>query len=298
MSSPFDHPATARLLDLALEEDVGRGDATTAATIRGGASWSGTIVARQAVVVAGLPLAGLVFGRLGGGIDEKPLAREGERVRAGAVILRFRGEARVLLAAERTLLNFLQRLSGVATLTRRFVDAVARTQATIVDTRKTIPGWRLLDKYAVRTGGARNHRFGLDDGILIKDNHVVACGGIRPAIERARSGAPHLLRVEVECDTTLQVDEALDAGADAILLDNMDLAALRGAVARIRKRSPKARIEASGGVTLERVRAIAETGVDWISVGALTHSAPAVDLSLELTPARSASRKSGSPRRR
>ena len=287
MSDPFDHPSVARLVALALEEDVARGDATSVATIPAGTVWKGSIATREPIVVAGLPLVGLVFAQLGASVRTRALAKDGQRLVAGREVLRLEGDARALLAAERTILNFLQRASGVATLTRRYVDAIAGARAVIVDTRKTIPGWRLLDKYAVRMGGGRNHRFGLDDGILIKDNHVTACGGVAPAIERARKGAPHLLRVEVECDTLAQVDQALAAGADAILLDNMDVPTLRRAVSRIRKRSPRAQIEASGGVTLERVRKIAETGVDWISVGALTHSAPAVDLTLHLTPRKS-----------
>ena len=286
MIDPFDHPSTERLLELALEEDLGRGDATTAATIPADAVWRGSIAAREPIVVAGLPIAELLFERLGGRVAIRARAREGERIAAAKELLRLEGSARTLLAGERTLLNFLQRLSGIATLTRRYVDAIKGTKATIVDTRKTLPGWRLLDKYAVRTGGGRNHRFGLDDGVLIKDNHVTACGGVGAAIERARKGVPHLLAIEVECDTLEQVDEALDANADAILLDNMNVATLARAVARIRKRKREARIEASGGVTLERVRAIAETGVDWISVGALTHSAPAVDLTLHLESTR------------
>jgi len=177
-------------------------------------------------------------------------------------------------------LNFLQRMCGVATLTRRYVDAIEGRRAKIVDTRKTVPGWRLLDKYAVSAGGGSNHRFGLDDGILIKDNHIVACGSIRAAIDRARRGGHHLLRIEVECETLAQVAEALSAGVDVILLDNMAASEIAEAVRRI---AGRAQVEASGGVTLETVRKIAETGVDLISVGALTHSAPAANLSMDLT---------------
>jgi nicotinate-nucleotide pyrophosphorylase (carboxylating) len=286
VTDPFRHPWTLRLVDLALEEDLGRGDVTTAATIAPGTAWAGTVSTREPVVVAGVPLLAVVFERFGARIEVKPVAQEGERVAAGRDVVRLRGDAAALLGAERTILNFLQRLSGVATLTRRFVDAVAGTGATIVDTRKTTPGWRLLDKYAVRTGGGANHRFGLDDGILIKDNHVTAAGGVRAAVERARAHAPHLLRVEVECDTLGQVDEAIDAGADVILLDNMSLDEMRRAVAAIRSRAPRVVVEASGGMALDRVRAVAATGVELISVGALTHSAPAVDLTLHLSPRR------------
>jgi nicotinate-nucleotide pyrophosphorylase (carboxylating) len=202
-------------------------------------------------------------------------------VGSDAALCEIRGPARDVLVLERVILNFLQRLCGVATLTRRYVEAVAGTRARIVDTRKTIPGWRLLDKYAVTAGGGSNHRFGLDDGILIKDNHIVACGGVSRAIERARRGAPHLLSIEVECETMAEVDEAVAARADVILLDNMRPADLREAVRRI---AGRALVEASGGITLETVGEVAEAGVDLISVGALTHSAPAVDLSMELGP--------------
>lgn len=286
MTDPFHHPWTLRLVDLALEEDLGRGDVTTAATIAPGTEWAGTISTREPVVVAGVPLVAVVFDRFGAAVAIEPVAGEGELVRAGREVLRLRGDAAALLAVERTILNFLQRLSGIATLTRRFAEVVAGTRTTIVDTRKTTPGWRLLDKYAVRTGGGGNHRFGLDDGILIKDNHVTAAGGVAAAVGRARTHAPHLLRVEVECDTLAQVDEAIDAGADVILLDNMSLDEMRRAVAAIRSRAPRAVVEASGGMSLDRVRAVAETGVDLVSVGALTHSAPAVDLTLHLTPRR------------
>ncbi len=194
-----------------------------------------------------------------------------------------RGRAADLLSLERVILNFLQRMCGVATFTRRFVEAIEGTRARIVDTRKTVPGWRLLDKYAVAVGGGTNHRFGLDDGILIKDNHIAACGGVGAAVERARRRADHLLlRVEVECETPAQVDEALAAGADAILLDNMSAAEIAAAVRQI---AGRALVEVSGGVTLATVRAIAEAGPDLISVGALTHSAPIADLAMDLTKA-------------
>jgi nicotinate-nucleotide pyrophosphorylase (carboxylating) len=269
-----------RLVRLALEEDVGRGDVTTAATIPRPGEMIATVSAREALVVAGTPIAAVVLAAAGAADAKvRVRAREGKAIARDTVLVEITTDAATALGVERVLLNFLQRMSGVATLTRRYVDAVSGTGARIVDTRKTLPGWRLLDKYAVRMGGGTNHRFGLDDGILIKDNHVVACGGIPEAVKRARAAASHLLRVEVECETLTQVDEAIAAGAEAILLDNMKTADIAAAVSRIDNR---AIVEASGGMTLERVREVAETGVDLISVGALTHSAPAVDLSLDL----------------
>ena len=279
MSGPFGHASVKRLVALAIAEDVGRGDLTTAATIPPGTMLEGRVVARQQLLVAGLPMAELVFDALGAKVSIDVTGTEGGPATTGQTLLSVRGDALAILSGERVLLNFLQRLCGVATYTRSFVNAVRGTKTRIVDTRKTLPGWRLLDKYAVRVGGAANHRFGLDDGILIKDNHVAACGGIAAAVDRARRNAPHLVRVEVECDTLAQVREALDAGAEAILLDNMTPDELAEAV---RLAGGRALLEASGGVTLERVAAIAATGVDLISVGALTHSAPAADLSMEV----------------
>jgi nicotinate-nucleotide pyrophosphorylase (carboxylating) len=207
------------------------------------------------------------------------LADEGARLKKGMVVGEFHGELAGLLTGERVALNFVQLLSGIATLTRKFVDAVAGTNARIVDTRKTHPGLRALEKYAVRAGGANNHRFGLDSGILIKDNHIAAAGSITRAIERARRFAPHTFLIEVECETLAQVDEACSAGAESILLDNMSLDDIRRARARA---GSNVKLEVSGGVALETVRAIAEAGVDLISVGALTHSARAVDLSMRI----------------
>jgi nicotinate-nucleotide pyrophosphorylase (carboxylating) len=268
-----------RLVRLALEEDLGRGDITTAATISPGNKLKATISAREHIIVAGLPIVEVIFELMGAGVEIETRAREGKGAGADSALVSIRGDAVALLAAERVLLNFLQRMSGVATLTRRFVEATEGTRAEITDTRKTIPGWRLLDKYAVRMGGGRNHRFGLDDGILIKDNHIVACGGIAAAVALARRRVSHLVKVEVECDTLEQVDEALAAHVDAILLDNMSTNEMCAAVKRI---SGRALVEASGGMTLERVPDVAATGVQLISVGAITHSARAVDLGLEL----------------
>jgi nicotinate-nucleotide pyrophosphorylase (carboxylating) len=281
--SPFGDPAVRRLVALALEEDLGRGDATTDATVDATLPAEGLVVCREPLVFAGGPLVATVLDEAGIEARIDLRCAEGAAAGRGAVVCALRGSAADLLRIERVTLNFLQRLCGVATLTRRFVEAIAGTQARIVDTRKTVPGWRLLDKYAVRMGGGANHRFGLDDGVLVKDNHIVACGGLGPALARARARAHHLLRVEVECETLAQVTEALAGGADAILLDNMKPAELRDAVRAI---GGRAIVEASGGVTLATVRDVAETGVDLVSVGALTHSAVAVDLSMDLSLAR------------
>jgi len=275
---PRDAAAALPLIRMALAEDVGHGDATSLATIGEDDQARAVMVARGPIVVSGLEVAGLVFREVDPRAVFETHCAEGAAVEAGTVLATVRGPARPLLTAERTALNFAQHLSGIATLTARYVKAVEGTGARIVDTRKTVPGMRALAKAAVRAGGGSNHRFGLDDGILIKDNHVLAAGGIGAAVSRARARGGYLLRVEVECDTLEQVSEALDAGADALLLDNMTLEDMRQAVERCRGR---ARTEASGGVRLETVRAIAETGVDFISVGALTHSAPAADIALD-----------------
>ena len=278
--TPFAQPGVRRLIRLALDEDVGRGDVTTAGTVEEGSEGEAAIVAREPMVVAGVPIVAAIFEVAGiTSVHVITKVEEGMAIGSDTVACELRGRAATLLTLERVILNFLQRMCGVATLTRRYVEAVEGTHAKIVDTRKTVPGWRLLDKYAVSAGGGVNHRFGLDDGVLVKDNHIVACGGIRPAIERVRRAAHHLLRVEVECETLDDVDEALGVGVEAILLDNMATNEVAAAVRRI---AGRARIEASGGVTLATVREIAETGVDLISVGALTHSARAVDLSMEL----------------
>ncbi|MCX8073325.1 MAG: carboxylating nicotinate-nucleotide diphosphorylase [Candidatus Binatia bacterium] len=266
------------LMQRELADDWGSGDITSAVTIPPGRSARAEIRAKAHGVLAGVE-AVAVAAELVGTVRAELVIVDGARLEPGRVVAVLHGSARELLAIERVTLNVLQHLSGVATLTRRYVDAVAGTRARIVDTRKTLPGLRLLQKYAVRVGGGHNHRFGLSDGILIKNNHISAAGGVRAAVEAARRHGPHTLRVEVECRTLEEVDEALTAGAEAILLDNMDPAGLRRAVERIQGR---ALTEASGGVNLETVRAIAETGVDLISVGALTHSAPALDLHMIL----------------
>jgi nicotinate-nucleotide pyrophosphorylase (carboxylating) len=279
----FDPTFDRELVRRALAEDVGRGDVTTEATIPAGTQARARIVARVGGVIAGLPVAALVFQSLDTAVRFEALVDDGAHVEPGTALARIEGDARAILTGERTSLNFLGRLSGVATLSARCVAAVAGTNARIVDTRKTTPGLRTLEKYAVRLGGAHNHRAGLDDGILIKDNHIAAAGGVAPAIERARAYASHLLRVEVECEDEAQVAEAVGAGAEVILLDNMPPERLRANVAWIRERAPRTIIEASGGIGVdpERLAAVAATGVDLISLGALTHSAPNLDVSLE-----------------
>lgn len=267
-----------RVAFAALAEDLGDGDVTTEATVDVDATGSAELVVKEPGVVCGLAVAEAVFRAVDSELRFERLVEEGASVAAGTSVARVAGAERAILTGERTALNFLARLSGIATLTRRYVDAVEGTGAAILDTRKTTPGLRALEKHAVATGGGRNHRFGLDDGVLVKDNHLRAAGSVASAVERLRAVTP--LPIEVECDTLEQVSEALAAGAEAILLDNMSPDQLRSAVALARGH---ARLEASGGVTLENVRAVAETGVDEISVGALTHSARSLDVSLELT---------------
>jgi len=286
-ASPFDPLFDPDLIRRALAEDIGRGDVTTEATIPAGLRATARIVAREAGVVAGLPLAQRVFAALDPAATFAARVADGDKVEADATLARITGEARALLIAERVALNFLGRLSGIATLTARCVAAVADSRAQIVDTRKTTPGLRALEKYAVRMGGGRNHRAGLDNGVLIKDNHIAAAGGVRPAILRAREHASHLLRIEVECEDERQVSDAVESGADVILLDNMPLERLRANVEWIRTHAPTTIIEASGGIGTDpaRLAAVAATGVDLISLGALTHSAPNFDVSLEFDPA-------------
>ncbi len=262
----------------ALQEDWGSGDLTSSLTVPAERDLQGHIRAKSRGVLAGSAAVALAASCVERVRVSRPLP-DGSELEPGCVVAELEGAAVELLAIERVILNILQHLSGVATLTRRYVDAIAGTRARIVDTRKTIPGLRLLQKYAVRVGGGYNHRFGLSDGILIKNNHITAAGGIRKAVEAARQKGPHTLLVEVECRTLDEVDEAIAAGAAAVLLDNMDVGTLRRAVERV---AGRALTEASGGVNLETVRAIAETGVDLISVGALTHSAPAIDLHMVL----------------
>jgi nicotinate-nucleotide pyrophosphorylase (carboxylating) len=269
------------LLERALAEDLGSGDVTTLHALPAGGNAGGVIEARQALRACGLPLAEAAFLAVEPAIAFTRLVAEGEAVAPGQPLARLAGPVHGILAAERTALNFLGRLCGIATQVRRFVDAAAGTGAAIVDTRKTLPGWRVLDKYAVATGGGVNHRAGLFDAILVKDNHRAAAGGVREAVKAVRSTAPrHLwLQVEVECEE--DAEAALETGADALLLDNRSPEEVARFVARFGSRTV---LEASGGVTLATVRAFAETGVHRISIGALTHSAPAADVALELRP--------------
>jgi nicotinate-nucleotide pyrophosphorylase (carboxylating) len=279
------------LVRLALREDLGEeGDVTSRWTVPEGRRVRAAVVAKEALVVAGTECVDAVAAAVDPALEVAVEAPDGRRVEAGQTVVRITGPARSLLAAERTALNFLARLSGVATLTRRFVDAVAGTGARVVDTRKTTPGWRALEKAAVRAGGGTNHRMGLFDMVLVKDNHIEAAGGVGAAARaareenrrRARDGRPPL-EIEVEVREPEELEEVLAVGVDRILLDNMDPAGLRAAVERVRRAGePRPVLEASGNVTLQTVRAVAETGVDLVSVGALTHSAPSADLSLRV----------------
>jgi len=261
-----------------LAEDLGTGgDVTSNATIPADAHFVAEMNARQEIVVAGIEIAAAFFRALDPEVRVEELTEDGSRVAPGTVLMRLDGNARAMLTAERSALNTLQHLSGIATLTRTYVDAIAGTGAVLIDTRKTIPGLRALEKYAVRMGGAQNHRMRLDDGVLIKDNHVAVCGGVAEAVRSAKA-ANTGLAVQVEVDRIAQIEPALEAGADRLLLDNMDPAMLRQAVKLVDGRVP---LEASGGVTLETIRSIAETGVNFISVGRITQSAPAVDIGLD-----------------
>jgi nicotinate-nucleotide pyrophosphorylase (carboxylating) len=261
-----------------LAEDLGTGgDITSAATIAADARFTAEMNARQPIVVAGIEIAEAFFRALDGAVEIEQVAKDGDRVGHGATLMRLSGNARGMLTAERSALNTLQHLSGVATLTRQYVDAIAGTGTVLLDTRKTIPGLRVLEKFATRMGGAQNHRMRLDDGVLIKDNHVAVCGGVAEAVRRAKA-ANTGFQVQVEVDRIDQIEPALAAGADRLLLDNMDPAQLRDAVRVVAGRVP---LEASGGVTLETIRFLAEAGVNFISLGRITQSAPAVDIGLD-----------------
>lgn len=269
---------TQEFVTRVLAEDLGTGgDVTSKATIAPEARFTAEMNCRQAIVVAGIDLAAAFFRALDPQVEIEQVAADGDQAEHGTTLMRLAGNAQAMLAAERPALNTLQHLSGIATMTRRYVDAIAGTGAIVIDTRKTIPGLRLLEKYAVRMGGAQNHRMRLDDGMLIKDNHVAVCGGVAQAVKRAKA-ANTGLQVQVEVDRIDQIEPALAAGADRLLLDNMDPAKLREAVTLVAGRVP---LEASGGVTLETIRFLAETGVDFISVGRITQSAPAVDIGLD-----------------
>jgi nicotinate-nucleotide pyrophosphorylase (carboxylating) len=263
-----------------LTEDIGPGDITTDAVFQDDQKITAVLKAREPLVAAGMTLiAGRVFQMLNPKVIVAAAVADGCQVEAGSVLLRVRGPVRDLLRGERVALNLVQRLCGIATLTRNFVEEVVGLDVRITDTRKTTPGLRMLEKYAVRVGGGHNHRFNLADGVLLKDNHLAACGSITAAVERVRAQVPHTLRIEVEAETLAQVRECLESGVEVIMLDNMNLDEMRQAVRLINGR---ALVEASGGVTLETVRRIAETGVNLISVGRLTHSAPACDIGMDL----------------
>lgn len=288
MINPLDLVIVDEAVNHALDEDLGRGDLTSRAVVRTNLKARGSFTAKQDLILAGVEVADAAFMSFDPYIQIESAAADGDEVKAGRVFARVTGEAQVLLAAERVALNFLQRLSGIATLTRRYVEAIAGTGAKIVDTRKTTPGLRRLEKYAVTVGGGQNHRLGLDDGVLIKDNHLALGGGVTEAVRRAREAVGHLHKIEVEVATLEQVKEALTAQADILLLDNMAPETVRQAVELVRAHEPNERrtlTEASGGITLANVRQYAEAGVDLISIGALTHSAPAVDISFKIKPA-------------
>ena len=270
------------LIEMALAEDLGEvGDITTQATVGAAQRGRGRVVAKQALVLSGTAVIAETFAALGGA-EVTLHGRDGDRVEKGTLIAEITGPLRTLLSGERVMLNLLMHCCGVATLTRRAADAVAGTRTRVLDTRKTTPGLRALEKAAVRDGGGHNHRFGLGDGMLIKDNHITAAGSITRAVQQARAAAHHLLKIECEVSTTTQIDEALAAGADILLLDNMDDASLAAAVSRI---GGRALCEASGNMSLERLPAVARCGVDFVSMGALTHSAPAADLSMKIDAA-------------
>lgn len=279
---PLDGPQLRAMVRAALDEDAAFNDLTTIATVLSDRHQRATMVARSGGVIAGVDFAIEAFCQLDPKVTVRVNVEDGTKVEPGSTVLFITGHARGILAAERVALNFMQRLSGIATLTRRFVDAVQGTDARILDTRKTLPGWRALEKYAVRTGGGMNHRFDLGAAVLIKDNHLAAVDGdIGIAVRRSRDLAPPGTKIEVECDRIEQVHAALEAGADIIMLDNMPPKLMKECVSLV---GDRAILEASGGITLGTVRAVAETGVDWISVGALTHSAPALDLALDFDP--------------
>lgn len=272
--------AAETLIRLALDEDVANiGDITTDNLIPAETRRKAYMVAKADGVIAGLPIAEMVFRQLDQSLVWEPQVEEGAKVTNGTVLVRFEASYRALLTAERTALNFFQRLSGIATMAGKYAEAVKDTKTVILDTRKTLPGFRMLDKYAVKTGGATNHRIGLFDMVMIKDNHIEVAGGITPAVEQIKAKIPAEIKIEVETTTLEQVQEALNAGADIIMLDNMDNATMNKAVAMI---NGKAKVEASGNMTLERLKEVAATGVDYISIGALTHSVQAMDISQRL----------------
>ena len=286
MPHPIKGKQVEQIVSNALAEDLGSGDVTTEALVPSELEGKASILVKRDGVLAGIDVAKEVFRQVDPSLHFKALVKDGAKVRKGDVVATVEGKVAIMLRAERTALNFLQHLSGIATETARYVDAVSGTKAIITDTRKTIPGLRLLEKYAVRAGGGRNHRLNLGDGVLIKDNHLAALRssgvGLGEAVKKARKRAPRAMKVEVEVESVKQAQEALSAGADIIMLDNMNVKDMRRVVELVQGR---ALLEASGGITLDNVRSVAEAGVDLISVGALTHSAKALDISMEVEPA-------------
>jgi len=276
------NPLVKHIIRFALEEDLGAGDVTTDAIVSPETPGNATLLAREELVLAGMPVFKQVFNELGSGIRFEEYFKDGDLVPADAVVCLITGPLALILKGERTALNFLQRMSGIATLTRQYVNKAGSPKIRVLDTRKTAPGHRWLDKYAVRIGGGTNHRFGLSDGVLIKDNHIAAAGSITKAVDLARKNAPHTLKIEVEVEDLEGVNAALAAGADIIMLDNMDLEQMKAAADLVKGRAV---IEASGGINLDTIRDVAQTGVDLISVGALTHSPKAADFSLEIVRA-------------
>jgi nicotinate-nucleotide pyrophosphorylase (carboxylating) len=274
----YDSFATDRLIDLWLAEDIGACDLTVQTMIEPEATGRFRMNAREPMVLAGIAVAARVFKRYDPELEVALRVGDGDRVETGAILMEIAGAARSVLTAERTALNIAQRLCGIANETARYVQAIAGTRARLIDTRKTTPGLRMLEKHAVSCGGGLNHRLGLDGGVMIKDNHIAVCGSIAAAVERARKTLPVLTKLEVECDSLAQVEEAAGAGVDVIMLDNMPLAEMRQAVELI---AGRAKVEASGGVRLETIRPIAETGVDYISTSRITQAAPAVDIGLD-----------------
>lgn len=271
--------STSELIDLALKEDIGCGDITTDSVVSPHLMGIGDVMAKDDFVVAGLGVARSVFNRLDVAVDFSTGFEDGDFIKIGQVVFSVQGKLASILKAERTALNFIQRLSGIATLTHAYADRLKNTHVRVVDTRKTTPGWRALEKYAVKIGGGSNHRMGLYDGVLIKDNHIAACGGILAAVSRARKEVHHLVKIEVEVTNSDELAEALSAGADVIMLDNMTPEQIRKAVKQI---NGQVLVEVSGNVTLDNLSQLAATGVDFISVGALTHSAKSADMSMKI----------------
>jgi len=274
--------STKDLIEIALKEDVGSGDITTDNLVDRNLEGTGLFMAKEPFVIAGLDIVRQVFEYLDPNVIFKPRYKDGDAVEEGKIFLEVEGKLHALLVGERTALNFLQRLSGISTYVRSYIEMLGKKNIRIVDTRKTTPGWRVLEKYAVRVGGAYNHRMGLYDGVLIKDNHIIACGGVARAVERIRKNVPHLMKIEVEVSDMPGVKEAVEAGADVIMLDNMNIRQIKEAIDFI---DGKAIVEVSGGITKDDLVPLADTGVDIISVGALTHSARCVDISMSINMA-------------